>query len=83
MLKDRFDVDAEVIYNGLDMEEFIAQEKIFHQCPVLLMMYHEAEHKGTKPGLEVVEDLKKKYPDLKLNMFGRKKGLMFRHTQSL
>lgn len=74
MLKDHFDVDAEVIYNGLDMEEFIAEDKSLHLCPVLLMMYHEAEHKGTKSGLAVVEDLKKKYPDLKLNMFGRKKG---------
>lgn len=74
MLKERFGVDAEVIYNGLDQAEFIAQPKKKHKSPVLLMMYHEAEHKGTKPGMELVENLRKKYPDLRLNMFGRRKG---------
>ena len=74
MLKERFGVDAEVIYNGLDQAEFIAQPKKKHKIPVLLMMYHEAEHKGTKPGMEIVENLRKKYPDLRLNMFGRRRG---------
>ena len=74
MLKDRFGVEAEVIYNGLDEGEFITQPKKKHKTPVLLMMYHEAEHKGTKPGMAIVEDLRKRYPDLRLNMFGRRKG---------
>ena len=74
MLKNRFYINAEVIYNGLDKNEFIMEEKEQHSCPVLMMMYHEAEHKGCKPGLEIVDKLKAKYPELKLNMFGRKKG---------
>ena len=74
MLRERFGVIAEVIYNGMDASEFIYEPKKEHKTPVLMMMYHEAEHKGTKPGLAVVENLRKKYPTLQLNMFGRRKG---------
>lgn len=73
-LDSRFHVKAKVIYNGIDNDEFITGDKTVNSSPVLMMMYHEAEHKGTKQGLEIVKQLKLQYPELQLNLFGRRKA---------
>ena len=74
LLKDKFDVESTVIYNGLDSHEFYDGVKEKHKVPSVMMLYHESVHKGAKEGMVVIDHLKKKYPDMKVNMFGRRKG---------
>lgn len=61
-----------VVYNGLSDEEYLTGEKPRSELPSLVMMYHESEHKRTQDGLRIIEHLKEKYPELKVNIFGRR-----------
>lgn len=74
LLKEKFDVDTTVIYNGLDSSEFYAGEKKKHKIPTIMMLYHESTYKGTKEGVTIINHLKQKYPEMIVNMFGRRKG---------
>ncbi|HEM3217983.1 TPA: glycosyltransferase family 4 protein [Streptococcus suis 2524] len=61
-----------VVYNGLFDEDYFHGEKLRSPLPVLLMMYHESEHKKTQDGLEVIRRVKEKYPEIVVNIFGRR-----------
>lgn len=74
LLKHKFNVDSTVVYNGLDSNEFYAGEKEKHKIPTVMMLYHESAYKGTKEGIAIINHLKQKYPEMIVNMFGRRKG---------
>ncbi|EHI77506.1 MULTISPECIES: glycosyltransferase family 4 protein [Streptococcus] len=61
-----------VVYNGLSDNEYLHTEKISHKDLTLMMMYHESEHKKSQEGLQIIAKLKKRYPDMKINIFGRR-----------
>lgn len=62
----------DVVYNGLSDEEYIIGDKPQEKSPSLVMMYHESEHKRTQDGLAIIKRLKAKYPNLEVNIFGRR-----------
>lgn len=61
-----------VVYNGLFDEEYMHEEKQVFDPPSLMMMYHESEHKCSQQGLKIIDKLKETYPDIKVNIFGRR-----------
>lgn len=72
-LKESFDVESKVIYNGLFEYEFIKEKKVENKKISILMLYNMQENKGTEQGIELLKDLKKKY-DIEVSLFGFKKG---------
>lgn len=73
LLKEKFNVESKVIYNGLNKNEFINEEKVNTKNKVILMLYNEAPNKGTKEGIKILKNIKNKY-DVKIVLFGFKKG---------
>lgn len=74
LLKEKFDVDATVVYNGLDEDEFIQGDKPAREEPSVMLLYHEEAYKGTKEALAIAQRLREKHPDLRVNVFGRRIG---------
>lgn len=71
ILKNKFSVDSNIIYNGLDSDEFILGEKIINTKKTILMLYNEAPNKGTNEGISVLKRIYKKY-DTRIILFGAK-----------
>ncbi|OYR88121.1 glycosyltransferase family 4 protein [Lactobacillus taiwanensis] len=63
--------DAEYIRNPIDINAYRVIKPIEERNPFKIgMLYHKAPHKGSRETLKVIINLKKKYPQLKLIMFG-------------
>ncbi len=62
------------ITNGINTEHFYNKNKKFNSHPRLLLMYDKSEWKGFSDGLEAIKIVKKKYPEIKLVIFGTRKG---------
>lgn len=62
----------EVVYNGIDESEYLNSEKKYNKDLVIMMMYHESKHKCSQEGLEIISKLKEKFPEIKVNIFGRR-----------
>lgn len=62
----------EVVYNGIDESEYLRAEKKSNEDLVIMMMYHESKHKCSQEGLEIISKLKEKFPEIKVNIFGRR-----------
>lgn len=59
------------IPNGIDFDIFNIDRPIENRNPYSLsMMYHNSELKGSKYGIEVIKNIKEKYPQLQVNIFG-------------
>ncbi|HEM2541089.1 TPA: glycosyltransferase family 4 protein [Streptococcus suis] len=71
-LKDFNSKKIHVVYSGLFDEDYYHGEKSIPPLPTLLMMYHESEHKKTQDGLEVIRRIKEQYPEIIVNIFGRR-----------
>ena len=74
LMKEKFNKDASLIYNGIDKEEFISKEKLINDNLVFCMLYHKLECKGFNDGLKAFEMVKKKYPNISLKLFGLEEG---------
>ena len=62
---------AEVLFNAVDCNFFHPlKEKRKDDDIRILLLHHDYEWKGTKEGVEIISDLKKKYPNIKLILFG-------------
>ena len=62
---------ASFIPNGVDASIFKAQVPIENRPQhSLAMLYHTQARKGTDEGMKAIYELKKKYPDLHVNLFG-------------
>lgn len=73
ILKERFNADSEIIFNGLDSREFICGEKTTKVKKTILMLYNESPNKGTKEGINILKKIYNKY-DTRVILFGYKKG---------
>lgn len=60
----------EVIFNSIDSKEFFVKKSIKDRCPMSIsMMYSKQDLKGSVFGLQALEILKKKFPQLEVNLF--------------
>ena len=73
MLKKDFNYDADTLFNSVDCDLFNPDKRERspddHDIRVLVL-HHDYGWKGTKAGVEIVQNLKKKYPNVKLILFG-------------
>ncbi|SFE32849.1 hypothetical protein SAMN04324257_01343 [Thermoanaerobacter thermohydrosulfuricus] len=75
LMENEFKVDVTaLIPNGINLNEFFNDNKVFNKEKIILMMYHNLEWKGYKDGLKAFEIVRRKHPELKLRLFGLKKG---------
>lgn len=64
-------VPSVVVKNGIDFSVFDIDKDIDKRNPyTVAMLYHSAEYKGSKYGVEGLKRLKEKYPQLKAYLFG-------------
>ena len=64
-------VPSVVVKNGIDFSVFDIDKDIDKRNPyTVAMLYHSAEYKGSKYGVEGLKRLKEKYPQLKAHLFG-------------
>lgn len=70
LLKDRTGKDVPLVANGVDFDKYVYRNKIEKRDPYsVIMLYANHERKGSKFGIEALDSLKKKYPQLKANLF--------------
>lgn len=70
-LKKDFNQDAELLINTLDKNIFFPREQKRESDTIrILMLHHTYEWKGTAEGVNIVNELKKKYKNIKLVMYG-------------
>lgn len=60
-----------IIHNGVDLEVFKPESYKRNESLTISMMYHLLEEKGIQDGLKVLEEVHKKYPNIKIIMFGK------------
>jgi len=65
--------EIEVVYDGIDTTQFFPDGKTFKKAETVGMVCYETPFKGTLDGIKVFQRLKKKFPYLKLILFGTKK----------
>ncbi len=70
MLKRDFDKDAELLINPINRKVFYPREKEDSGEIRILMLHHTYEWKGAKEGMKIVKELKEKYKNIKLIMYG-------------
>lgn len=73
MLKKDFNYDADTLFNSVDCELFNPNKRdrsLDDHDIRILVLHHDYKWKGTKAGVEIVQNLKKKYPNVKLILFG-------------
>lgn len=73
-LKSRFNVDSEIIYNGIDENEILKENKQINKNKVIAMLYNESPNKGAKEAIEILRRIKNEYENLQIILFGYKKG---------
>ena len=67
-------ISSKLISNGIDLDKFRVINGIENRDPhSLALLYHKAENKGLRYGLESVKILKEKYPDMQCMMYGSPK----------
>lgn len=75
-----FSSQVQVVYNGLFEWEYMKTKKVRGDKPGILLMYHEAEHKGTEEGLKVIQELECQGLEYRVALFGRKISRTFPET---
>lgn len=66
--------ESKLIANGIDMDIFKINTKIANRNPYsICMLYSHMKRKGCKYGLEIINKLKEKYPNLEVNMYSSDK----------
>lgn len=59
-----------LVPDGVDLSKFYNQDKKINRNKKILMMYHPLEKKGFSDGLRAFCEVKKKYPEIGLTLFG-------------
>ena len=59
------------IINGVDLDQFHAENRIINPSPVVGMMYERIPWKGTEDGFEAVRIARRSVPELGMHLFGR------------
>lgn len=72
LLKDKFNKEAHIVEYGVNQIFFLEQgkEKEISDSINILMLFHFLPKKGFEIGLEAIKELKSKYKNIKLNVFG-------------
>lgn len=72
LMKEKFNVESNLIYNGHSKEEYIYVDKKINKTKCIIMLCNTSNYKGGKEGLKLLERLKKKY-DIRVVLFGTNK----------
>jgi len=64
------DHDVSLVMNSVDTDQFYAPSRNRNTTPTVGMLYSEAPSKGVGLAIDVVEQVRKEFPDLKLVTFG-------------
>ena len=70
LLETLYQTSSIEIMPGINYEVFYNNNKKFNDPPVISFADHQLEFKNIKGAIEVVTNLKIKYPELKVNVFG-------------
>ena len=70
MSKNYDDQDVTLVPNSVDTRLFFAAERNKHKVPTIGLIYSDQALKNTALGLRAVDEVRKKFPDLKLVAFG-------------
>src|SRR3989344_3554168 len=74
MLETEFKQKSHLLLNTIDRKIFYPRKIDKKDGEIrIIILHHDYEWKGTKEGVKIVEDLKKKYHNIKLIMFGARK----------
>ncbi|OLC65573.1 MAG: hypothetical protein DMD90_11640 [Candidatus Rokuibacteriota bacterium] len=72
LLRDRFDQDpVGPMVQGVNFEQFHHEARAINDPPRIGMLYRDTTWRGTTEGLHAVELVRKKYPGVRLVMFGQ------------
>jgi len=67
--------NVDIVYNGINFNEFFNDKKNFNnEHKVVTMVYSKLKLKGFSDGLKAFKMIREKIPDIKLILFGMKKG---------
>jgi len=74
IMKEKFGKEAHLLLNPIDREQFKPLGRTFDKVSIrILLLDHDYEWKGTKEGVEIVNELKEKYQNAKLILFGARR----------
>jgi len=74
ILKNKYGAESELLLNTLDNNFFKPVNKTRNDNDIkILMLHHTYEWKGTEEGIKMIKDLKDKYSNIKLILFGARK----------
>jgi len=80
ILKDKFNVDSEVIVNPIDFGIFYPTRNAYNKNKRICMLHHNYTWKGVNEGVKAFKKVKKKRPEIELVMFGtRRKEIEFNY----
>ena len=71
LVKDYGCEPATIVHNGVDLNVFKPKKSKREENMTISMMYHLLAKKGIPDGLQALEEIHKKYPDIKMIMFGK------------
>lgn len=77
IFKEEFNEETEILFNAIDCNLFNPNKRDREPNDKdikVLMLHHDYEWKGAKEGVEIVQNLKKKHPNVKLVLFGTRQG---------
>jgi glycosyltransferase involved in cell wall biosynthesis len=66
-----------VVSNGINWKKFYNEKKEFNNPPKILLMNHRLKFKGTKDAINAISQVRQKYPNIKVTMFGTSKARGF------
>ena len=71
LMADRFGQEAAgPVLSGVNFSQFYNEAKVFHDPPRIGMLYRTAIWRGTGDGLRGIELVRRRYPEVRLVMFG-------------
>ena len=73
LLKDKYGQEAALLLNPIDRKLFRPVPRDLRDGVRILILDHTYDWKGTKEGVAIVAELKKKYPEIRLVGFGARK----------
>jgi len=76
VLKDKFNLDSELIVNPVDLDMFYPARSSYSENKRICMLHHTLDWKGVSDGVEAFEIAKKKHPEVQLVIFGAHKKVV-------
>jgi len=73
LLQEKYGQDSTLLLNPIDRELFHPVTRDSHGGIRILLLDHTYEWKGTKEGVQIISELKQKYPEIRLIGFGARK----------